>query len=91
MFATGLEMVAGAAGGDVMRIEGGTPDRGFDRVLRETSAHYLLGVEVNAVDRDGRAHNIRVRVKRRGATVRSRTMVVIPKGEVRPSVHRSSR
>jgi VWFA-related protein len=79
MYATGLEMVAGAAGGDVMRIEGGTPDRAFDRVLRETSAHYLLGVEVNAADRDGRAHNIRVEVKRRGSTVRSRTMVMIPR------------
>jgi hypothetical protein len=79
MHAAGLEMVAGAAGGDVLRIEGGTPDRAFDRVLRETSAHYLLGVEVNAADRDGRAHNIRVEVKRRGSTVRSRTMVVIPK------------
>jgi VWFA-related protein len=77
MFATGLEMIAGAAGGDVMRIEGGTPDRAFDRVLRETSAHYLLGVEVNAADRDGRAHHIRVEVHRRGSTVRSRTMVVI--------------
>lgn len=79
MFAAGLEMVAGAAGGEVMRIEGGTPDRAFDRVLRETSAYYLLGVAVSAADRDGRAHNIRVAVKRRGATVRSRTMVVVPK------------
>lgn len=83
MFATGLEMVAGAAGGDVLRIQGGTPDRAFDRVLRETSAHYLLGVAVAPADRDGRPHNIRVEVDRRGSTVRSRTVVVIPKSLIR--------
>jgi VWFA-related protein len=75
----GLELFAGAAGGALMRIEAGTGDRAFERVLRETSAYYLLGVEPADSDRDGKAHNIRVKVKQRGATVRSRTAVVIPK------------
>jgi VWFA-related protein len=78
MAATGLEMIAGAAGGAMFRVQGTSPDVAFDRVLRETSAHYLLGVEVAAADRDGRVKPIRVRVNRRGATVRSRTTVLIP-------------
>ena len=78
MFATGLEMVAGAAGGDVLRVQGATPDKAFDRILRETSAYYLVGVEPADADRDGKTHYIRVKVKAKGALVRSRTVVVIP-------------
>jgi VWFA-related protein len=78
MAATGLEMVAGAAGGAVFRVHGTSPDVAFDRVLRENSAHYLLGVEAAPADRDGEVRPIRVRVNRRGATVRSRTTVLIP-------------
>jgi VWFA-related protein len=79
MAATGLEMVAGTAGGTVLRVQGTSPDVAFDRVLRETSAHYLLGVDIAGENRDGQARAIRVRVNRRGASVRSRTIVVIPK------------
>jgi len=79
MAATGLELVASTAGGTVFRVHGTSPDVSFDRVLRETSAHYLLGVDVATEDRDGRARAIRVKVKRRGADVRSRTSVVIPR------------
>ena len=78
MAATGLEMIAGSAGGAVFRVQGTSPDVAFDRVLRETSAHYLLGVEVAAADRDGEVKPIRVRVNRRGTTVRSRTTVLVP-------------
>ena len=78
MAASGLEAVAGNAGGTVIRVQGTSPDVAFDRVLSETSAHYLLGVESIADDRDGQAHAIRVRVKRGGAQVRSRTFVTIP-------------
>ena len=78
MAATGLEMIAGAAGGAVFRVQGTSPDVAFDRVLRETSAHYLLGVEVASADRDGEVKPIRVRVNRRGTTVRSRTTVLVP-------------
>jgi len=78
MAATGLEMIAGAAGGAVFRVQGTSPDVAFDRVLRETSAHYLLGVDIAADDRDGEVKPIRVRVNRRGVTVRSRTTVLVP-------------
>lgn len=78
MAATGLEMIAGTAGGTVVRVQGQSPDVAFDRVLRETSAHYLIGVEGSDADRDGRPHAIRVKVKRRGAQVRSRTELIVP-------------
>jgi hypothetical protein len=75
----GLDYVAGKAGGALFRVEAGTGDYVFDRVLRETTAYYLLGVEPLEEDRDGRTHFLRVGVKRSGATVRSRTLVVIPR------------
>ena len=75
----GLEYIAGKAGGALFRVEAGTGDYVFDRVLRETTAYYLLGVEPIDDDRDNKTHFIRVGVKRPGATVRSRTLVVIPK------------
>ncbi len=79
MAATGLEIVAGTAAGSVIRVRGTAPEVAFDRVLRETSAYYVLGVECGEEDRDGRPHPIRVRVKRRGAEVRSRSEVIIPR------------
>lgn len=84
MAATGLEQVAGTAGGTVFRVQGRSPDVAFDRVLRETSAHYLLGVDVGDEDRDGRTRSIRVKVTRRGASVRSRTSVIIPRAGSQP-------
>jgi VWFA-related protein len=77
--AAGLENIAGAAGGAVFRVQAGNGDSAFDGVLRENSAYYLLSVEVEPGDRDGQAHAIKVRVSRRGATVRSRAVVVIPR------------
>lgn len=75
----GLELLAGAAGGALFRVDAGTPDRAFERVMRETSAYYLLGIEVADADRDGKPHFINVNVKQSGATVRNRPMVVIPR------------
>jgi len=75
----GLEALAGAAGGALFRIDAGTPEHAFDRVMRETSAYYLLGLEVADADRDGRPHFINVKVKGHGATVRNRPLVVIPR------------
>jgi VWFA-related protein len=54
-------------------------DVAFDRVLRETSAYYLLGVEPAAADRDGRPHSLKVKVDRPRLTVRSRQWVVVPR------------
>jgi VWFA-related protein len=79
LFSLGLENVAGAAGGQYLRTENATANHLFDRVLRESSAHYLLGVEPSPQDQDGKLHAIRVKVNAKGTTVRNRTYVVIPK------------
>jgi VWFA-related protein len=75
----GLEQLAGRAGGALFSIEAGTPEYALDRVLRETAAYYVLGVEPTEDDRDGKSHFIRVQTTARGATVRSRVQVHIPK------------
>jgi VWFA-related protein len=77
-FRHGLDMVAGKSGGALLAIEAGTGQSAFDRVLRENMAYYLIGVASTAGDRDGKLHFINVKTKARGATVRSRTHVVIP-------------
>jgi VWFA-related protein len=77
----GLENLADAAGGAVFKVEAGSPDSAFDRVMRETSAYYMLGLEVSNADRDGKPHYITVDVKQHGVTVRNRPMVVIPKSK----------
>jgi VWFA-related protein len=74
----GLEWFAGKSGGALLRVEAGSGEHVFNRVLRETSAYYLLGVEPQPEDRDGASHFLRVRVKPRGSTVRHRTQVLIP-------------
>jgi VWFA-related protein len=78
--AAGLEVLTGKAGGALLRVEAGTGDNAFTRVLRENTAYYLLGIEPDARDRDGKPHVLRIRVTRRGATVRGRTHVLIPGG-----------
>lgn len=74
-----LDQFAGASGGTLMRVLVGSGEGSLDRVLRETSAYYLLGVEPTNADRDGHTHALRVKVDQRGVTVRSRTWVLVPK------------
>jgi VWFA-related protein len=75
---TGLELMAGNLGGDLVKVQGNSGDVAFARILNETSAYYLLGVEPAPEDRDGKAHPIKVKVKRRGMTVLARSEVTIP-------------
>ena len=77
MMSSGLETIAGASGGSLARVVAGA-DFAFDRVLRETTAAYLLGVEPLEGDRDGRTHRINVKVRVSGADVRSRREVLLP-------------
>jgi VWFA-related protein len=67
-----------SAGGRLIYVPSGSADFAFDRVLRETSGHYLLGVEPAAADRDGQPRQLKVKVNRRGVSVRSRQWVVVP-------------
>lgn len=73
-----LDEFSGASGGALIRVLQGYGEFAFDRILRETSAYYLLGVEPDDSDRTGATRELRVNVGSRGATVRSRTLVVIP-------------
>lgn len=75
----GLDLFAGAANGLMFDIKAGTSDDQFARVLRESTAYYLLGIEPTDADRDGKHHTIKVKVHAKGAEVRNRTEVVIPK------------
>ncbi len=77
--AMGLQQVAGESGGEYFRITAGTGINAFSRVLKETSAYYLLGVQPERADRDGRVHTIRVKANAKNATVRSRQEVTIPR------------
>jgi len=76
---SGLEQLAGRAGGALFSVQAGTPDSVLRRVLKETESYYVLGVEPAETDRDGKSHFIRVRTTAQGATVRSRVQVTIPK------------
>lgn len=78
VYTRALEEFNGRAGGTFLEVNTG-PDFAVERVIRETSKYYLLGVEPQDADRDGRPHAIKVKVKQRGSQVRSRTTVVIPK------------
>jgi hypothetical protein len=71
-----LDEFATASRGALLPVAVGA-ETALDRVLRETSAYYLLGVEPSNVDRDGKAHELRVKVSQRGAIVRSRQWVVL--------------
>jgi VWFA-related protein len=71
----GLELLAGAARGTMFDVVG-RPENLFERIESELSGYYLLGVESDPKDRDGKAHPIRVDVPRRGALVRSRRQLI---------------
>ena len=51
----------------------------FDRIATELSGSYVLGIEVEPSDRNGRPHQVSVKVKRRGVDVRARAQYVIPR------------
>lgn len=73
----GLATLAQATGGELFRIIANS-DFPFQRLSAELSGYYLLGFEPGGRDRDGLPHDISVRVRRRGVTVRSRRQFTIP-------------
>lgn len=78
LMAGGLERFTASAGGTVIPVPAG-PDKALARVLSETSAYYLLGVEPLPEHRDGKVHRISVKVRHAGAQVRARSSVRIPR------------
>ena len=86
-----LDEFTGAAGGTVVRLLSGSGEFVFDRIIQETSAYYLLGVEPAGTDRDRRLHEVRVKAAGRDLTVRGRSWVRLPKpGEAVAAVARST-
>lgn len=79
MLARGLEQFTASGGGTTITVQAG-PDAALKRLFSETSSYYLLGVEPAAQHRDGKLHRIQVKVNSRGAQVRARNTVFIPKG-----------
>jgi VWFA-related protein len=78
VYARGLDLFNGNANGTFFEVNTGA-NFAIDRMVREMSAHYLLGVEVDDADRDGRPHLIQVKVSQGDSAVRNRASVVIPK------------
>lgn len=72
-----LEDFTSPSGGALLTSIADDGELAFDRILRETSAYYLIGIEAENADRDGHARALRVRVGRRGVDVRSRQWVII--------------
>lgn len=71
-----LAEFADPSGGALLTSFADDGEVAWDRVLLETSGYYLLGVEPQGIDRDGRVHQLLVRVAN-GVTVRSRRWVVV--------------
>ena len=80
----GLQMLAGMSAGSLFTVSAGA-DAAFDRVARETSAAYVIGLEPEPADRDGKAHRIQVRVRVPNTTVRSRASFIVPAAASAPA------
>lgn len=75
LMSQGLETLAGATRGTLFNVTG-TGANLFQQLESELSGYYLLGVEWDARDGDGKPHPIRVDVVRKGAVVRSRRQLL---------------
>ncbi len=72
----GVENVTSAAGGTLIPVVG-TVEPAFERVANEMAGSYMVGIEVTSADRDGRPHQVAVKVKRPSVEVRARKQYVI--------------
>ncbi len=86
----GLETLAGAARGALFTVTG-TGQAIFDRIESEISGYYLVGVDSDPRDRDGKTHSIRVDVTRKGALVRARRQILSTSAERRAGAARTPR
>lgn len=68
-----LDTLASMSGGASLRAEVGA-ELVFDRLARELSGYYRLGVEKDPADADAKARRMKVDVARGGTTVRARTI-----------------
>jgi VWFA-related protein len=68
-----LETLAGMTGGGSFRVEV-SADSAFERLGRELSGFYRIGVEKNATDGDTKSRRMKVQVSRPSVTVRARDL-----------------
>ena len=81
----GIEHLAGVTGGKLLAISGASGGA-LARILRETSAYYVAGVEPRDDDRTGRPMPVDVKIARPGVEVRIAPQIAFPKPErVAPS------
>ena len=85
----GVEMLASSTRGSLFNVVNGS-DYAFERIEAELSGQYLLGVETNPLDKDGKPHQIKVEVNRRGVTVRSRRQLTMRPEDNRPRTARET-
>ena len=74
-----LEQFAGAAGGALFTVQVGNATAALERIQAELASYYLLGVEPAEEDRDGRTHEVAVKLSQSGYTIRGRRWVTIPR------------
>jgi hypothetical protein len=65
------------SGGTLTSVSTGAGEDEIDRLLVSLSSYYLLGVEPEDRDRDGRPHRLGVKVKARDVDIRSRHLVIV--------------
>lgn len=78
VLASWLEQFTGTAGGALFPVLVGNADVALTRLRTELSSYYLLGVEPADEDRDGRTHEVAVRLRIPNTTIRGRRWVMIP-------------
>ena len=74
-----LEQFAGAAGGALFNVQVANATPALTRIRGELASYYLLGVEPAEEDRDGRTHEVAVKINHPNVTIRGRRWVMIPK------------
>lgn len=67
----GLHTLTGLARGTAYEVIAGA-DSAFDRIARELTGYYLVAFEPLPAERDGRKHDISIKVRRSGVEVRAR-------------------
>jgi VWFA-related protein len=72
----GLAEIAGQAGGAYFSLTTSF-DPTFDRIARETAASYLVAFEPTDADRDGKPHNVGVKVAKPGVLIRARKQFTV--------------
>jgi VWFA-related protein len=82
-YKAGLQVLADDTGGDII-VDSNNFSGAFERFVHDNSSYYLLGYVPVVEHRDGKFHNLRVRVNRPGLTVRARRGYYAPEADEKP-------